>query len=114
MGEDFSLDEMMAELAVQRARVEQIQQTVERLEVTGRSRNNEVLAKIRGTGQFTQLVIDPRTFQQYNAQSISFLVLEAVNDAQRKVAEASRQTYEPLLEERRAATQQLADELGVR
>jgi nucleoid-associated protein EbfC len=109
----LDIDELEARLEVQRARIAEMQQSVQQMEVTGRSRNSEVLATLRGTGQFTRIAIHPRTFERYDAESIGRLVLEAVNDGLSRFGEASRAKYEPLMAEQLAREREMADRLGV-
>jgi nucleoid-associated protein EbfC len=89
-------DDVLAQVMAEQRRVEEIQRSVARMTVTGRSRNGEVSATLRAN-QFTEISINPRALQRYNAESIGTLVLEAVNDGLQRFAEASRSKFEPLI-----------------
>jgi nucleoid-associated protein EbfC len=93
---DFDLDLDFDEIERQQKRIEEIEHAVMAMEVTGRSRRGEVTAVIQGTGQFTKIKIDPRLAGQ-RLEAISALVLEAVNDGLRKLNEATRKRFEPLI-----------------
>lgn len=78
--------------------VQRIQRGVEAMRVTGTSRNGEVTVTVQGTGQFTEIAIDPETMRRYNARDLGDIVLEAVNDGLRKLAEASSARFAPVIE----------------
>lgn len=88
--------DVLAEIDSQQRLFEQAEQAMLRTEVTGRSRNGEVSAKVIGTGRFTEIVIDPKLSQRLGAQAIGALVVEAVNDAIARLAVAGRKHFEPL------------------
>jgi DNA-binding protein YbaB len=94
---DFELDLDFDEIERQQKRIEEIERTVMALEVTGRSRRGEVTAVMKGTGQFTRIRIDPNLAGRQTLEAISGLVLEAVNDGMRKLNEATRKRFEPLI-----------------
>jgi DNA-binding protein YbaB len=94
---DFELDLVEVEIERQQKRIEEIERAVMAMEVTGRSRRGEVTAIIMGTGQFTKIKIDPRLAGRLSLEAISALVLEAVNDGMRKLSEATRKRFEPLI-----------------
>ena len=91
------LEEFLAQAEEEQRRIMDAQGTLERLEVTGRSRNNVVTAKVRGTGQLTEITIDPRQLSRFDAKALGVLVVEAVNDAGARVAEASRELFAPFM-----------------
>lgn len=96
---DESLEEVYKRVDAELAKVAEIQAAVQRMEITGRSRNNEVLAMLHGSGHFTKVQIDDRTFQRYDAKSIGALVTEAVNDALRRYSDASVKKLQAIGEE---------------
>jgi DNA-binding YbaB/EbfC family protein len=97
------MDEFLAQAEEQQRLIKEAQRSLERMEITGRSRNNVVLAKLRGSGQLVEMTIDPRQMQRYDAKALGGLVVEAVNDAMRLLAEASRQKFAPFIAEAEAA-----------
>jgi DNA-binding YbaB/EbfC family protein len=91
------MEEILAQAEERQQRILDAQRSLERMEITGRSRNNVVTAKLRGSGQLTDITIDPRQMQRYDAKALGGLVVEAVNDAMRRLAEASRETFAPFI-----------------
>jgi nucleoid-associated protein EbfC len=108
-----SVDDLLAQVHEQQRRVEEIQRSLERMEIVGYSGNGEVTVRLKGSGQFTEVAIDPEAHRRYGAEAIGPLVLEAINDGLRRLGEASRQKFEPLLAESREFNESLdAVELG--
>jgi len=94
---DFELDLDFDEIERQQKRIEEIERAVMNLEVTGKSRRGEVTATMKGSGQFTKIRFDPRLVGRQSLESLGMLALEAVNDASRRLGEATRKRFEPLL-----------------
>jgi nucleoid-associated protein EbfC len=92
------VSKLMERVRQQQEEVRRIQRGVEAMEITGGSRDREVQVTVRGTGQVTRVTIDPDAMQDYNASDLGDIVMEAVNDALRKVAEASSARFQPLIE----------------
>ncbi len=107
MDDDF--EQLLAKMQAQQRQAEELQREIQSMEITGRSRNGEVTATLKGGGQFTAIRIDPRVVQRYGPDSVGMLVVEAVNDGLRRAAEASMARFEPLIAEARAAVPDLAD-----
>lgn len=106
---DDEFEDLLAKMEAQQRRAEELQREIQQMEVTGRSRNGEVTATLKGGGQFTAVKIDPRVIQRYGPDSVGMLVVEAVNDGLRRAAEASMARFEPLIAEARAAVPDLAE-----
>ncbi|HEX6683733.1 MAG TPA: YbaB/EbfC family nucleoid-associated protein [Candidatus Limnocylindrales bacterium] len=96
-------DELLAKMEAQQRKAEELQEEIQNMEITGKSRNGEVTATLKGAGLFTAIKIDPRVVQRYGADSVGMLVVEAVNDGLRKAGEVSMAKFEPLIAEARAA-----------
>jgi DNA-binding YbaB/EbfC family protein len=107
-----TMDEILAQADQETQRIAEIQRSIERMEITGRSRNNGVAAKLRGNGQLTEVTIDPRVLDRYDAKSIGAFVVEAVNDAVRRLAEASQARYAPYIAEAKAFVEEYGRQLG--
>jgi DNA-binding YbaB/EbfC family protein len=90
-----TVEELMAKVQEHQDRVFEIQRSIERLEVTGVAGNGDVVVKLRGTGQLTDVTIDDRMLRQ-GAEAIGMLVVQAVNDGLKKLAETTRRRFEPL------------------
>lgn len=82
----------------QQEQVERIQRGVETMEVKGSSRGGEVTVSLKGTGRFTEISIDPESVRRYDARDLGDIVLEAVNDGLRKMAEATSARFAPVIE----------------
>ena len=89
---------LLDQVRAQQEQVQRIQRGVETLEVKGYSRGNEVTVSLRGSGQFTDINIDPESMRRYNARDLGDMVLEAVNDGLRKLAEATSARFAPVIE----------------
>ncbi|GAB2952916.1 YbaB/EbfC family nucleoid-associated protein [Micromonospora polyrhachis] len=94
-----AIEELMAQVREQQQRIEDIQRSVETMEITGYAGNGDVTVKLKGDGRFTDVSIDPQVLRRYDAQTLGQLVLEAVNDGLAKLAAASEAKYAPLLAE---------------
>ena len=66
--------------------------------VSSRLSGREVTVSLRGSGQFTDVSIDPESMRRYNARDLGDMVLEAVNDGLRKMAEATSARFAPVIE----------------
>jgi nucleoid-associated protein EbfC len=89
---------LMEQVRQQQQEVERIQRGVEAMEITGGSRHDEVQVTVRGNGQLTSVAIDPDALRQYDADELGQIVVEAVNEALRRLAEASSARFRPLIE----------------
>ena len=89
---------LLEKVRQQTDQVQRIQQAVAAMEVKGNSRDNEVTVTVRGTGRFTAIDIDPEAIRRYDARDLGDIVLEAVNDGLRKLAEASSARFAPVIE----------------
>lgn len=94
-----TMDDFIAQAEEKLRQIEEVQRTFERTEVTGHSRNNAVTAKMRGSGQLTDVSIDPRVLQRYDAKALGGFVVEAVNDALRRLGETTQAMWAPLMAE---------------
>lgn len=96
------MDELLAQVRKQTEEVQRIQRTVEAMEVKAASRQNEVTVTLRGDGRFTSVDIDQRAIREYDARTLSEIVLEAVNAGLQKLAEASSAKFAPVIEASRS------------
>jgi nucleoid-associated protein EbfC len=93
------IDELLARAEEQQRLITEAQQSLERTELVGRSRNGVVTAKLRGSGQLVEVSIDPRQLARYDAKALGVLVVEAVNDAMARLSQATRDAFAPFLAE---------------
>lgn len=96
------MDDLLAQVRKQTEEVQRIQRTVEAMEVKAASRQNEVTVTLRGDGRFTSVDIDQRAIREYDARTLSEIVLEAVNAGLQKLAEASSAKFAPVIEAARS------------
>lgn len=96
------MDALLDQVRRQTDEVQRIQRSVEAMEVKGHSRGNEVTAILRGDGRFSGIDIDPEAIRRYAARDLGEIVLEAVNDGLKKLAEASRAKFAPVIESARS------------
>jgi nucleoid-associated protein EbfC len=92
------LTALMERVRAQQQEIERIQRGVEAMEVTGGSRGDDVLVTVRGNGQVTDVTIDPDALAQYDAHELGEIVMEAVNDGLRRLAEARAARFRPVIE----------------
>ena len=92
------VDGLLDRVRRQTDQVQRIQRSIEAMRITGTSRNGEVTVTVQGTGQFTEVTIDPETIRRYNARDLGDIVLEAVNDGLHKLAAASSARFAPVIE----------------
>lgn len=92
------LDQVLGRLRQQQEEAQRIQHGVEAMEVTGASRHDEVRVTVRGNGQVTDVTIDPGALRQHRADELGDIVMEAVNDSLRRVAEAASARFRPFIE----------------
>lgn len=111
MTDDGQTGDMEADVAglLERVRrqadeVLRIQRGVEAMRITGTSRNGEVTVTVQGTGRFTEISIDPQIAHRATARDLGDIVLEAVNDGLRKLAEASTARFAPVIDAARGET----------
>lgn len=97
-----SIDDLLAQAEERQRLIAEAQQSLKRKEVVGRSRNGIVTAKLRGSGQLVEVSIDPRQLPRYDAKALGALVVEAVNDAMSRLAQATQETFAPFLAEAQA------------
>lgn len=96
---DREIEEMLAALEARNARALDVQRAVERMEITGYSGHGDVTVRLRGTGQFTEVAVDPRLLRRGDPDTLSALVVEAVNDGLRRLRDASEREFAPLIAE---------------
>jgi DNA-binding protein YbaB len=94
---DPEVADMVAQLARQQEDVEQARLAVEAMTIRGWSRGHEVVATMRGTGELTEVAIDQDAVRRYDAHDIGGLVVEAVTDAQRRLAKATEARFARIL-----------------
>lgn len=95
---DADVAGLLDKVRQQTDQVRRIQRAIETMQVTGRSRNDEVTVTVQGTGRFVAIDIDAEAARRYDARDLGDIVLEAVNDGLRKLAEASSARFAPVIE----------------
>jgi DNA-binding YbaB/EbfC family protein len=91
------IEDLMARVQAQQEEVERIQRSVTQLTVEGYSRNNEVTVRLRGTGRFSEISIDPDAVRALDAAALGDIVMEAVNDGLQRLGEASAARFAPVV-----------------
>jgi nucleoid-associated protein EbfC len=84
-----SSGELIAGLDRLREVMAQVQRDIENVIVHGNSRHNEVIATMQGSGELVDIAIDPDQARR-TAEDLSECVTEAVNDALRKLGNATQ------------------------
>ncbi|MCP2259300.1 hypothetical protein LX15_003001 [Streptoalloteichus tenebrarius] len=94
----MDVEDIMEQVRRQQEELERVERDVRGMEVRGHSRDHEVTATMRGDGRFTDIAIDPDTVRRHDPEEIGAIVLEAVNNAMDRLAEATTASYAPLIE----------------
>lgn len=89
--------ELLAGLDRLREVMTQVQRDIENVTVHGNSRGNEVTATMQGSGELVDIAIDPDQARHRTADDLSGSVTEAVNDALRKLGNATQARIAALL-----------------
>ena len=89
--------ELIAGLDRLRDVMTQVQRDIENVTVHGNSRDNEVTATMQGSGELVDIAIDPDQASHRTADDLSGSVTEAVNDALRKLGDATKARMASLL-----------------
>jgi DNA-binding protein YbaB len=91
-------ERVAAAIEASRAQIQEIQQAVERMVVTGYSRNRELSVRVSGAGTLLDLSFDhDEVLRRPRPDVISALVVEAVNDGLRRLAMASQERFAPFI-----------------
>ena len=72
------------------------QAEIAQTEVTGQSGGGLVKASLRGTGEITSLVIDPKVVDPEDVETLQDLVIGAITDASNKAQEMASTKLGPL------------------
>jgi nucleoid-associated protein EbfC len=89
--------ELIAGLDRLREAMAQVQRDIENVTVHGNSRDNQVTATMQGSGELVDIAIDPGKARDRTADDLSGSVTEAVNDALRKLGNATNARIASLL-----------------
>jgi DNA-binding protein YbaB len=95
---DPEVADMVARLARQQEEIQQARQAIEAMLVKGASRGREVVATMRGTGELTEVSIDPDALRRFDAHDLGTLITDAVADAQHRLTKAADARFAPVLE----------------
>ncbi|MGC8201615.1 YbaB/EbfC family nucleoid-associated protein [Aliiroseovarius sp. PTFE2010] len=99
LGNLGDMAKMMKAAKEMQSRVEQLQQDLETIMVTGESGAGLVKATSTAKGVLTGLDIDPSIFNPDEKEVVEDLILAAIKDAQSKAAEKSQSEMEKLTAE---------------
>ena len=91
-----SSGELIAGLDRLREVMARVQRDIENVTVHGNSRHNEVIATMQGSGELVDIAIDPDQASR-TAEDLSECVTEAVNDALRKLGNATQERIASVL-----------------
>ncbi|WP_088289011.1 YbaB/EbfC family nucleoid-associated protein [Kineosporia sp. A_224] len=90
---DRRLAAMVQRAQVQAQQIQDVQREIGVATVTGQAGNGMVSVTVRGTGQITDISIDPDAVRYYDAGTLGAVVLEAVNDGVRRAVTLARDRY---------------------
>jgi DNA-binding protein YbaB len=100
---DREVEQVAAAIEASRAQIQEIQQAVERMVVTGYSRNRELSVRVRGTGTLLDVSFDDdEVLRRPRPDVLSALIVEAVNDGLQRLAVASQDRFAPFIAQAQA------------
>lgn len=88
-GKKNSQKDMLKQLSQMQEQIMQAQEELEESEFTGTSGGGAVTAVIKGSHEISSIKIDPDVIDEDDIEMLEDLIVAAVNDAQKKVSEAS-------------------------
>ena len=99
-GYDYDVD---PEVEAGQDRLEQIQRSVDRMEVIGYSHNRKLTVVMRGSGELVRVRFDDtELLRRPDPEQLSALMVEAVNDGLRRADAERERRFAPLLAEAEA------------
>ncbi|MBO0870314.1 MAG: YbaB/EbfC family nucleoid-associated protein [Micromonosporaceae bacterium] len=108
-------EQVAAAIEASRARIQQIQQAVERMVVTGYSRNRELSVRVLGTGTLLDVSFDDdEVLRRPRPEVLSALIVEAVNDGLHRLTVASQERFAPFIEQAQAQAEASMKQLSAR
>ena len=91
LGQLGDMAKVMQQAQEMQSRMAEVQESLDRIEVTGESGTGLVKATATAKGELKALDIDPSIFNPDDKEVVEDLILAAVKDAQAKAAERSQQ-----------------------
>jgi DNA-binding protein YbaB len=93
------VERMMADVRESQERFAALQQEIAATELVGSAERGAVTVTMSGGGRFTRVTIADDATRQFPAHLLGDVVLEAITDAMRQLAELTRDRYSPFLED---------------
>jgi DNA-binding protein YbaB len=93
------VDRMMAEVRESQERFAAVQQEIAATELVGSAARGAVTVTMNGGGRFTSVTIAADAVRRIPAHVLGEVVLEAITDVMRQLAELTRDRYSPFLED---------------
>lgn len=91
-----NLGQMLKQAQEMQAKMQEMQDTLENIEVTGSAGGGMCQVKMSGKGEARQVSIDPVLVIPEEAEVLEDLILTAINDAKGKAEEKSRSEMQKL------------------
>lgn len=98
LGNLGDMAKMMQAAKEMKSKMEELQENLDKITVTGESGAGLVKATATAKGELTALDIDPSIFQPTEKEVVEDLILAAIKDAQAKAAERSQEEMGRLTE----------------
>lgn len=103
MSERFDIDaevaRLMTQVQEQQDQIVGVQQELIATQIVGSVERGAITVTMNGGGRFTAVTIEPDAVRQFHAQDLGTLVLQAIMDAMRQLADLTRERYGPLMED---------------
>ena len=96
---DREVEKVMAEVRENQERFAAMQHEIAGTELVGSAERGAVTVTMNGGGRFVRVSIGDDAVRQFPAHLLGDVVLEAVNDAMRQLAELTKERFAPFLED---------------
>ncbi|MGF1647322.1 MAG: YbaB/EbfC family nucleoid-associated protein [Kineosporiaceae bacterium] len=93
------VERMMAEVRESQERFAAVQQEISATEIVGSAERGAVTVRMNGGGRFTGVTIAADAVRHFPANVLGDVILEAITDAMRQLADLTRDRYSPFLED---------------
>jgi nucleoid-associated protein EbfC len=91
------VQKLMTQLDRQRKQIETTQQEILATEITGSAERGMVTVTMNGGGRFTGVTVERDAVRKFEPHLLGPVVLDAIHDAMRQLAELTRERFSPLV-----------------
>ncbi|MGL5817492.1 MAG: YbaB/EbfC family nucleoid-associated protein [Phycicoccus sp.] len=96
---DREVEKLMSEVRENQERFAEMQREIQATEIVGSAERGAVTVTINGGGRFTGVSIEDDAVRDFPARLLGGVVLEAITDAMRQLADLTRERFSPFMED---------------